>query len=178
MARVASVVAPRGGVAVGAAASLDGVARMPAPPVSASSPGPGVPRSASGQPIQVRRSGVTSLPVSGNGSIAAGVATSVAGEVARSAAEEAVAERLQRSSSAGSSTQIARSVDGDGRLRVQRAVGDDVDGGPAIDLEAQKDELLRFTMTDEFEERLLEFLEDRLLGEIERRGGRYGGWFA
>ena len=53
-----------------------------------------------------------------------------------------------------------------------------VDGGPAIDLEAQKDELLRFTMTDEFEERLLEFLEDRLLGEIERRGGRYGGWFA
>lgn len=133
-----------------------------------------------GRPIQVRRSGVTSLPVSGNGSIAAGVATSVAGEVARSAVDEAVAERLQRGTSGDGAVQIARAFSGDGRIRVQRAEGEgSADAAaPAIDLEAQKDELLRFAMSDEFEERLLEFLEDRLLGEIERRGGRYGGWFA
>lgn len=113
--------------------------------------------------------------------MAAGVAGSVAGEVAREAVETALVERLDRSATHGSTMSgngiTSRQVDAAGS--VQRAVGGEgsASGGP-VDIEAQKDELLRFTMSDEFEERLLEFLEDRLLGEIERRGGRYGGWFA
>ncbi|MGE3960557.1 MAG: hypothetical protein AB7F65_02610 [Dehalococcoidia bacterium] len=155
----------------------DSSQRLPAPPVvrgtQPAAPGGG------GGTIQVRRSGVTSLPVSGNGSIAAGVATSVAGEVARSAVEEAVADRLQRTPAGDAPSMLARSAGGGGALRVQRATDESADGMvPPLNIETQKDELLRFTMTDEFEERLLEFLEDRLLGEIERRGGRYGGWFA
>jgi hypothetical protein len=67
-----------------------------------------------------------------------------------------------------------------GFASVQRAPDDSIDETQPshVDLGAQQDALLRFAMSDAFEERLLEFLEDRLLGEIERRGGRYGGGFA
>jgi len=63
---------------------------------------------------------------------------------------------------------------------LQRAVADaDAVSEPdLVDEDAQQDQLLRFAMSDAFEERLMEFLQDRLLGEIERRGGRYGGGFA
>lgn len=140
-------------------------------------------------PVALRRSEVTSLPVSGNGSIAAGVATSVAGDIARSAVETALTERLEGTSDGGggsvgasfAASGLQRSVSADGSITVRRAPDDSepvAGDGSGFDLEAHKDELLRFAMSDEFEERLLEFLEDRLLSEIERRGGRYGGWFA
>lgn len=145
---------------------------------------------AMGEPL-LRRSTVGALPVSGNGAIAAGVATSVAGEIARSVAASAVSEHLERetgeggtgfvrTSPGGTSLGIARSLNGGAPITVRRALDDSADAevGAPRDLDAQKDELLRFAMSDEFEERLLEFLEDRLLAEIERRGGRYGGWFA
>lgn len=113
--------------------------------------------------------------------MAAGVASSVAGDVAREAVETAMSERLDRSLAGGSSSGggIARSVDAGGFEQVQRAVGDGGESAPGgFDADTHQDELLRFAMSDAFEERLLEFLEDRLLNEIERRGGRYGGGFA
>jgi len=131
--------------------------------------------------MQIRRSGVASLPVSGNGSMAAGVASSVAGDVAREAVETAMSERLDRSSVGGSSWRgdIARSVGGGGFEDVQRVTADGNEGAPGgFDADTHQDELLKFAMSDAFEERLMEFLEDRLLSEIERRGGRYGGGFA
>lgn len=175
--------------AAGPATPRSVVAGLPAS--RAESPGTGTPRiSRTSRPavegFRVRRSEVGTLPVSGSGAVAAGVASSVAGDVARSAVDAAIAERLERGSggvASGVGQRVAfegaRGVGTfDGGVRVQRAIGDADADRPSASVESQEDELLKFTMSDQFEERLLEFLEDRLLGEIERRGGRYGGWFA
>jgi len=167
----------------GAASMAGNAARMPAPPSGAQRPvvgdvGPGVSPSAATRAsgVQLRRSSVTSLPVSGSGSMAAGVATSVAGDIARDVVEAALTQRFEQSSTAAPSGFVSREAPG----RVQRAVADaDAVSEPdLVDEDAQQDQLLRFAMSDAFEERLMEFLQDRLLGEIERRGGRYGGGFA
>ncbi len=110
--------------------------------------------------------------------MAAGVASSVAGDIARDVVETALTQRFEQSSKVAPTGSISRDTSG----AMQRAVSSgEADGGgdvsPANE-EAQQDELLRFAMSDAFEERLMEFLQDRLLGEIERRGGRYGGGFA
>lgn len=110
--------------------------------------------------------------------MAAGVASSVAGDIARDVVETALTQRFEQQTSgrAAASGQVSRSPLSAG----------DSDGGPGgqqadragFDAETHEDELLKFAMSDAFEARLMEFLEDRLLGEIERRGGRYGGGFA
>lgn len=112
--------------------------------------------------------------------MAAGVASSVAGDVAREAVETAMSERLDRTSVGGSSSGggIARTVNAGGFEHVQRVATDDEGAPGGFDADTHQDELLKFAMSDAFEERLMEFLEDRLLSEIERRGGRYGGGFA
>ncbi len=141
---------------------------------------PKAPRSASMSPLAIARSAVGTLPVSGVGAM--GGVASAAGDVARSAAEEAVSQHVARQTSGGAaaggagSTVHYSSAAGSSVLRAVEA-----GGAPApapVDEEAQQEAMLKFATSDEFEERLMEFLEDRLLGEIERRGGRYGGWFA
>lgn len=139
---------------------------------------------------ELRRSGVTSLPVGGNGSAAAaGVATSVAQgiahDIARSTVDEVVVRRVeevltQRAmvdpsvGEIGRFTSMAQRVADGGGAPVEGG-----DGNPEGELSpAQEQQWLRFAMSDEFQGLMVELLEDRLLSEIERRGGRYGGWFA
>ncbi|MEX1023261.1 MAG: hypothetical protein WD058_08940, partial [Dehalococcoidia bacterium] len=81
---------------------------------------------------------------------------------------------LQRSMAAGAGTsaggRVQRGIEGDG------GSADASDDGR--DEDRQREAWMRFTESDDFEGRLMELIQDRLLGEIERRGGRYGGWFA
>lgn|GEM_PF-3432233 len=161
-----------------------------------------MPRSASVSPLGIARSMVGSLPVSGAGAM--GGVANAAGEVARTVAEEAatqqvarltegrVADGLSPTSNAGGYSGgqaggasagwasagggVQRAVVGGGPAGESSAGGAAPVGGAAED--AQREALMQFAMSDEFEGRLMEFLEERLLGEIERRGGRYGGWFA
>lgn len=42
----------------------------------------------------------------------------------------------------------------------------------------QQEAWLKFAASDAFRDQILEMLQERLLGELERRGGRHGGWFA
>ncbi|PKN80642.1 MAG: hypothetical protein CVU47_08935 [Chloroflexi bacterium HGW-Chloroflexi-9] len=154
----------------------------------------GIPRSVTGTAGGERRPSGR-LPVSGIGAIA-GAANSVAGEIARS-----VADDITRSSGGGSGgsrggsgdDSVTRWFDGssggdDGTVR--RALTDEGgshggprsgrdESGPTPEQEEQKrDEWLKFMTTDAFRDQLLEMLQERLLGELERRGGRQGGWFA
>lgn len=154
----------------------------------------GIPRSAAGVPGGARRPSGR-LPVSGVGAIA-GAANSVAGEVARS-----VADGITRSSGGGSGgsrggsgdDSVTRWLDGssggdDGTVRRARTDEEGEDGGPRSggnqsepspeQEEKKRDEWLKFMTTDAFRDQLLEMLQERLLGELERRGGRQGGWFA
>ena len=110
--------------------------------------------------------------------MAAGVASSVAGDIARDVVETALTQRFEQQTSGRAPTTgfASRAVeargDSDGTNEQQPG------GSAGFSAEAHEDELLKFAMSDAFEARLMEFLEDRLLGEIERRGGRYGGGFA
>jgi len=109
--------------------------------------------------------------------MAAGVASSVAGDIARDVVETALTQRFEQFSKAPSAGFASR--DTSGGVQRQVTVGEERVGEVSLDEEeAQQDAMLRFAMSDAFEQRLMEFLEDRLLGEIERRGGRYGGGFA
>jgi hypothetical protein len=51
-------------------------------------------------------------------------------------------------------------------------------GGGATGEETRRKEWLSFAASDEFATLIMESIEDRLMDAIERRGGRYGGWFA
>ena len=131
------------------------------------------------QPGPAARSTTSSLPVGGLGSAVAAVAA--VGDVAARAATEAV----QRS------TAIQRAVEsgGEGGGRdtvvvqrqpdavVQRVAGEDLVGSGG-DEESQREKWLDFAASEEFTAQLMESIEDRLMDAIERRGGRYGGWFA
>ncbi len=110
--------------------------------------------------------------------MAAGVASSVAGDIARDVVETALTQRFEQQTSgraptSGFVSRAATTTDDTGGTDGQPS-GESV----ALNAEKHEDELLKFAMSDAFETRLMEFLEDRLLGEIERRGGRYGGGFA
>lgn len=124
-----------------------------------------------------------------------GGVANAAGEVARTVAEETATQQIARFADAGggstSSSSYMPGLMTAAAGNVQRALG--VGGGAdthsshdgaasdsasAASEDARHESMMRFTMSDEFEGRLMEFLEERLLGEIERRGGRYGGWFA
>jgi hypothetical protein len=111
------------------------------------------------------------------------MAAGLAGDIARSAVDEVVVRRVQE-------VLTRRSPSGD----FDREDSDSFDiygnGGAAVSpmgqsnapdearQEAQQEEFLKFASSDEFRDLMMELLEDRLLSEIERRGGRYGGWFA
>lgn len=154
--------------------------------------GPRVPRSVSREVAEIgRRAEVAGLPVSGAGSLA-GVARSVATDVARVAAEEAVVERVQRESTAmaersamsSAMSVVQRMPDGSisttgsaggGSVQPQTSTTAHADAPSG---ERTEDVLRSLAASDEFEGRLIELIEERLLAEIERRGGRYGGWFA
>jgi hypothetical protein len=144
--------------------------------------------------LGVRRSEVTSLPVSGNGSLAAGVATTVAQNIARTTVDSTVVQRVeevltQRVPGGGSGATVASRLSalsrlGDGGGGAAGGQSGGVEAGAIGEVagpgeeDRKRDDLLRFVMSDHFEDRLMELLEERLLSEIERRGGRYGGWFA
>lgn len=109
--------------------------------------------------------------------MAAGVASSVAGDIARDVVETAITQRFEQQTSGRAPTTgfLSRAVTTDD----SNGTNEQQPGGSAgFSAEVHEDELLKFAMSDAFEARLMEFLEDRLLGEIERRGGRYGGGFA
>lgn len=127
-----------------------------------------------------------SLPVSGSAGLA-NVASSVATEVARSAAEEIVTQQINRAVEAGATTGTSGSANAIASLlgglggSVQRAVAaEEEPGAPGTQQsEGQRQqEMLKFAASDDFQLALIELIEDRLMNEIERRGGRYGGWFA
>lgn len=151
---------------------------------------PALPRSAAAPEVAPSRDQFSRLPVSGIGAVA-GTANSVATQVARSVADD-IAESTRSSSggSGGSSggggyvTRTFGAASGGGT--VQRSPDDQAPssqrGGegtedPQRD-EAQREAWLKFTASDAFRDQVLEMLQERLLAELERRGGRHGGWFA
>lgn len=151
---------------------------------------PALPRSAAPPEIAPSREQFSRLPVSGIGAVA-GAANSVATQVARSVADD-IAESA-RSSSGGSSGSSGGSVEMVTRTFVAPSSGGGVvqrtpdgqssrrsggDNEGAHDEETQREAWLKFTASDAFRDQVLEMLQERLLAELERRGGRHGGWFA
>jgi len=124
----------------------------------------------------MRRSGTGGLPVSGTAGLA-GMASSVATDVARTAVDELVAQQAQRLTDSQSRS-VGSASNGAGTVTAQISRTVEGDGPSDQSEDAQLDALMSLATSDEFRDRLVEYLEDRLLGEIERRGGRSGGWFA
>jgi len=151
----------------------------------------GIPRSAAGNSGGARRASGR-LPVSGVGAIA-GAANAVAGEIARSVADDITRSsggsarggsggdtvtRWFDGSSGGDEGTLRRAESDEGGSHGGSRSGDrDSDSSPEQE-EKKRDEWLKFMTTDAFRDQLLEMLQERLLGELERRGGRQGGWFA
>lgn len=160
-------------------ASAGGVAAG-APVGGAFAAAAGVGRAEASSVASVRRNTVAGLPVSGAGALV-GIAREVATDVARSTAEEATVTHAQRQVASvverASDSNVQRAAaSGAAEAEVIASAAGGVDAGQRE--RAERDQWMRLATSDEFELRLMEFLEDRLLGEIERRGGRYGGWFA
>lgn len=176
---------PGGGASAGVADRSAAAASMPANLAGA----PALPRSAAAPEIAPSREQFSRLPVSGIGAVA-GAANSVATQVARSVADDIAESARSASGGSGGSSSGGEMVTrtfgatSSGGM-VQRSPDDQSQssnsGGRdegARDEEAQRDAWLKFTASDAFRDQVLEMLQERLLSELERRGGRHGGWFA
>ncbi len=163
---------------------LGGMTSTRAPGAASGSTSPATPRSASSSPLTIARSTVGTLPVSGAGAM--GGVANAAGEVARTVAQEAASEQVARLADASAVSSVSRDALGVtvGAGEVQRSPASPgsadagTRGGHGPSEDEQRESLMKFATSDEFEQRVIEALEDRLLSQIERRGGRYGGWFA
>jgi len=178
--------APRSAELAGGGSILERLTAASGGPGSAAAHGGGAGIGA-GTRRGVRRSTVGSLPVSGSAGLA-NVASSVATEVARSATEEIVTQQINRAveaggvagSASGAASSIASLLGGLGGSVQRVGVDEQPSGGTGgqHSEEMRQQEMLKFAASDDFQLAVIELIEDRLMNEIERRGGRYGGWFA
>ncbi|MDA1002302.1 MAG: hypothetical protein O3B31_02965, partial [Chloroflexi bacterium] len=137
--------------------------------------------STSGPPLPavLARATTSALPVGGLGS-AVGAVSDVATRVATATAQRTVAASVERSTTVDRDAPdavVRRRPD----AALQRAVGDapvEAMGPDPADGDRRRQEWLEFATDEEFMALLMQQIEDRVMDAIERRGGRYGGWFA